>query len=93
MKPGKIRQKLSLLLEEKGVIINPLDLWSQKGYYTHRNHDLARWGGHAHYNGHLAILCSWDTMTDCVKYGIEISVKGNEIEVSYAEKIDADHDR
>lgn len=81
--PGRTRERLAALLLEKGLAVSPYDLWVQEGGYRHRNWDLARWGSnHAKWvNGKdpegnpwdlPVTLCSWSTMTQCVRYGIEI---------------------
>ena len=55
----------------------------QEGFYRNGYHDLARWGSnHAVAHGKKVHLCSWDTMTDCVKYGIlEWEISRNELKV------------
>lgn len=81
--PGRVREKLAELLAEKGLIVSPYDLWTQEGAYRSRYWDLARWGSsEARWKDgkdpdgkpyHLTVrLSSWSTMSDCVKYGIEI---------------------
>lgn len=72
MKPGKVRLKLAEMLRAKGFDVQAEDLWIQLGGYRHRNWDLARWG---HYPTGVH---SWDTMTDCVRYGFDVG-KDNEL--------------
>lgn len=70
--PGKIKIKLTEMLQDVGISVSPYDLWVQEGAY--RSWDLARWGGyHATYQNRQFNLTSWDTMTMCVKNGIIIS--------------------
>lgn len=69
-----IRDKLECLLEDAGVTLCD-DLWEQKGAYRGKRFDCACWGcGDIRYNGEwMGRLYSWDTMTDCVRYGIKIT--------------------
>ncbi len=80
---GRIREKLAKLLGEKGILVDPEDLWTQEGAYRSVHWDLARWGtmeakfkdGKAPdgTDWHQSVqLSSWSTMTDCCKYGIDI---------------------
>jgi hypothetical protein len=72
--PGAIRWKLSELLAKAGVAVSPYDLWTQEGFYRSRYHDLARWGSnHATYEGRKCHLCCWDTMSNCVRYGLTVA--------------------
>jgi hypothetical protein len=78
---GRIRKKLSAMLAEQGLLIDPGLIDSQEGP-LHRNpgNDLARWFCLAMWRedlvperGHLCChLYSWDRMTDCVRYGFVI---------------------
>jgi hypothetical protein len=82
--PGRLRDKLAVLLLKHGLIVSPYDLWVQEGGYRRHTWDLACWGSNdaawvnetgpngKPYCGHV-LLCSWDTMTRCCRYGIEIS--------------------
>ena len=71
--PGRVRLRLAKLLEGIGVKVDPYDLWCQEGGYRHHNWDLACWGAYsAEYKGEKVHLCSWDTMTKCVRFGVEI---------------------
>jgi len=81
--PGRIRERIAALLAEKGLIVSPYDLWVQEGGYRHRHWDLARWGtNHARWKDsrdpdgnerkHDVHVSSWSTMTECVRWGIEI---------------------
>jgi hypothetical protein len=74
--PGKIKVKLTEMLQAIGVSVSPYDLWVQQGVYRSIQWDCARWGGHnATYNNQRLQLTSWDTMTSCVRYGITISCR------------------
>lgn len=81
---GRIKQKLLTILNAAGLPIKDTDdFWIQEGFYRSRYHDLARWGAKWTV-GHSQIFntcASWDTMTDCVQYGVLISDDG-EYEVS-----------
>ena len=69
------REKLVYLLELEGFYVDFDDVWEQKGDYRTNRWDLAYWGA---YNVHTeqyigkASLFSWDTMTNCVRYGIKV---------------------
>lgn len=52
------------------------DLWRQRGDYRKARWDLACWGAYPRVNGLPRTLCSFDTMTACVRRGIEISEDG-----------------
>lgn len=77
---GKTRIALARLLEEKLraseslplLSIEPEDLWIQEGAYRNSNWDLARWGCDVRFSGKYFKVYSWDTMTECVKKGIEV---------------------
>lgn len=69
--PGRVRVRLAKLLAGRGVTVDPQDLWCQEGGYRRHTWDLACWGSnHAEYQGRKVHLCSWCTMSACVKYGI-----------------------
>jgi len=66
------RDKLECLLYDAGVKQSD-DLWSQQGYYRGTHFDLAVWGCNGiMFRGEEGHLYCWDTMTACVRYGIEI---------------------
>lgn len=81
--PGRIRIRLAELLLDKGIVVSPYDLWTQEGGYRHMTWDLARWGSYeatfpngitpdgSTFHGKVH-LSSWSTMTDCVRFGIEV---------------------
>lgn len=62
------------------------DFWIQQGAYRHKTWDLARWGAWVRVKGATRSVCSWDTMTACVRKGISVSNEGHysEYEVSVA---------
>ena len=68
---GRVRWKLFNMLQEAGFSINsPDELWMQEGAYRNRFWDLARWGADwKNDEGIHYIIYSWDTMTDCVRFG------------------------
>lgn len=81
--PGRTRERLAELLKDKGLIVSPYDLWVQEGGYRRSTWDLARWGSNdakwvdgkgpdGEPWGLKVILSSWSTMTECVRYGIDI---------------------
>lgn len=79
-KVGKVRQKLAKVLKDQlGITVAPEDLWTQEGFYRNWNHDLARWGcSHAIMaDGSTTAIASWDTMTDCARYGVDSFVDGS----------------
>ncbi len=77
---GKIKHKLLRLLNEAGLDIPDVDcFWVQMGGYRHRFWDLARWGADWGVNGSCY---SYSTMTECVKYGLEVSRDGASFSVS-----------
>lgn len=58
MKPGRIRTKLAKMLD-----VDPVDIWQNCNAWVGRM-GLCRWGvGKYH---------SFDTMSDCIKYGYDI---------------------
>lgn len=81
MRPiGRLREKLATMLQAKGYPVQPEDFWIQEGGYRHRTWDLASWGASCHRDDGVAVsLHSWDTMTSCVRWGIEIETEGRAI--------------
>lgn len=81
LKVGRIRKRLSAMLAEHGLIIEPGLIDSQEGpLYRSPGNDLARWFCYAGWRddlqserGYGCHLSSWDRMTDCVRYGFTIS--------------------
>lgn len=84
-RPVKLRTKLASMLRAKGLIIEPEDIRPALGHYrSSRYADVYRWDAwcvtrdfaipDATYpNGIRINLASWDTITDCVRYGFELS--------------------
>lgn len=86
---GRVRIALARLLAAQGIEVDPANLWCQQGAYRSPKWDLARWGGDGvwagnPYNltdpihgspcvGSQVHVSSWSTMTECVRYGIEVS--------------------
>lgn len=76
----RIRFRLAALLskqmsEQEGIPIDidcDRDMWIQQGGYRHVHWDLARWGADFHASGRYFSVYSWDTMTDCVRYGLTV---------------------
>ena len=78
-KPGRIRIRLAELLSvELGWLIDPSDLWPQQGAWrTDVRLDVFRWEGLIpgdelipHQKGRKVGVYCWDSMTDCVRYGV-----------------------
>ena len=75
---GRIKRKLRRMLESNGF--RDLRLWEAEGYWrTDIRADVYRWecqaitSGRTDYSDGLTVsLCSWNTMTDCVRFGFEI---------------------
>lgn len=82
---GRTRTKLASLIEtmlreKEGmslVSVEPEDLWMQQGDYRKSTWDLARWGVDVHCASRYLKLYSWDTMGDCVRYGIALCTPHN----------------
>ena len=81
---GKTRIKLAARLLEKGILVDPADIWEQLGNYRHGTWDVVRWGSNKarwatvdprgrDHAGRCITLSSWSTMGDCVRYGVEFS--------------------
>jgi hypothetical protein len=93
--PGRVKLKLAEMLREKGLVVYAEDFWVQQGAYSHEIWDLARWGinGQAgtfniqdeygnwqNFQPDWPIgIHSWDTMTNCVRYGIEITYDRDDV--------------
>lgn len=77
---GAQRIKLADLLRARGFDAAPEKLWWNRGAYAQRTSDYARWGTYTtlvrardgYFAGFPVQLHSWDTMTDCARYGIEV---------------------
>lgn len=71
---GRVREKLHSLLEAEGF--SAIEIAPAMGHYRSSPYsDVHRWDGSAIKAGdHVRTsVYSWDTMTDCAKYGIEVS--------------------
>ena len=72
----RISERLAELLNDALKPDQPIsasDLWTQKGDYRKARWDLARWGTKIRVGGFSRSVCSWATMTECVRNGIEVS--------------------
>lgn len=72
--PGRLRWRLSELLEEEGFIVSAYDLKPAQGYWRSNPFvDVYRWEAYGKDSkGITTSFDSWNTMGDCVKYGIEV---------------------
>lgn len=66
-RPGRVRSKLAGMLSERlGTYISPDDLREAAGFWrTSGKSEALRWEGPKG-------IGSWNTMTDCVRYGFNI---------------------
>lgn len=72
--PGRLKIRLAELLQAEGFDISEYDLDDPKGYWRSAA-DCYRWEGtgkHPDFEKLMVIVSSWETMTQCVRYGIEI---------------------
>lgn len=68
---GRVRKKLATLLASYGFVVAPDDLLTQRGDYRKRRWDLAIWLSNRAKRGDRVVdIASWDTMTECVRFGI-----------------------
>ena len=56
--------------------LRPDDLWTQRGDYRKARWDLARWGATIRKGRADRSVCSWSTMTQCVRHGFDITSGG-----------------
>ncbi len=74
---GRIHRKLIKLLQAEGF--SSIEIYPQYGHWRSSPYaDVVRWEGTA-VRGDETIsrrVYSWDTMTACVRYGIEVSACG-----------------
>lgn len=85
---GRVHKRLLGLLSEAGFCA--IEITAARGHWRSSPYaDVHRWEGSAVRSGeHVRrSIYSWDTMTDCVKNGIEVSVvnggcSGNGYEIS-----------
>ncbi len=71
-RPGRTRIRLAQILSEHlGCAVLPEDIWDNY-FPAARWVDAARWGANlTDRNGHAMHVYSWDTMSECVRTGIE----------------------
>lgn len=76
---GRVRQKLAELLKEAvpGLEIYPQNLHSQTPVYASPKWDCCSWYASGKVNGIQASFSGWDTMSACIKNGIELSPDKN----------------
>ncbi len=74
--PGRLKIRLAELLQAEGFEFSEYDLRDTKGYYRSSPYsETVRWegGGKTKDFGDLRIvILSWETMTNCVRFGIEV---------------------
>ena len=69
-----LRERLSSLLLAEGIDAKPHQLWPAQGHWrTDVRADVYRWEGQGTKDGHVVLLCCWDTMTKCVRNGITVT--------------------
>jgi hypothetical protein len=73
---GQTRIRMAKMLEKSipGLCVEPRDLWSQIPVYATAQWDCCSWGGGGILDGRQVNIASWDTMTECLKYGIGCTV-------------------
>jgi hypothetical protein len=68
--PGRVREKLAeMLTKALGTPVHAVDIWRQSPRHI-RFYGAAVWGADT-YQGKRSI-CSWDTMSDCVRRGFTV---------------------
>ena len=75
--PGRLRWRLAELLEDAGYKISPYELYPAQGYHRQKRSDCYSWEGFGELNGVTVWFTSWDTMTECVRFGIHIEPDGS----------------
>jgi hypothetical protein len=69
---GRCQTKVSDMLETLGYRVEFFML--ARGYWSHAHQDVMRWEAYARdAQGHQWHIGCWETMTKCIKYGIELS--------------------
>lgn len=74
MSTGRVHRKLVALLEAEGF--HGIEIRAQVGHWRSSPYaDVHRWEGFATRAGDSVCtsVYSWDTMTNCVRYGIDVS--------------------
>lgn len=70
---GRTRCRLAKLLTEViGSPIDPEDLDAAQGYYRQQRSGQAAWSGIIVVDGIKRTICSWDSMTECVRNGFTV---------------------
>lgn len=87
---GRVREKLAALLLAEGIDIDPFNLMWQDGAYATAHWDCCKWSGHGVSLGRddcpagISVhVSSWDTMTECARYGIELSHDSRDLPGTY----------
>lgn len=63
-------ERLEKLLSDLGFAV-PVDaIRPVQGYW--KRQDVYRWEARLGFEGREVSVCSWDTVSDCVRYGIEL---------------------
>lgn len=73
--PGRVRRRLTELLREAGFELEPEDIAEARGYWRQRRQENYLWDAHVRHRDHIlpVEISSFCTMTECVRYGFEIS--------------------
>lgn len=76
---GETRIRMAKLLEKTvpGLVVEPHELWSQIPEYSTAQWDCCSWGGDGSLNRSPVYIASWNTMRDCLRYGIDVTVDVN----------------
>lgn len=89
-KVGRVREKLAALLLAEGIDIDPRDLSWQDGAYATVQWDCAKWFGDGKSvgrsdcpDGFSVRISSWSTMTECARYGIDLSHDSRDLRGTY----------
>lgn len=87
---GRVREKLAALLLAEGIDIDPYDLRWQDGAYATVHWDCCKWYGEGKSigradcpDGFSVHVSSWSTMTECARYGIELSHDERDLRGTY----------
>jgi hypothetical protein len=72
---GRVRERLAALISEAtGCTVRPEDLSSQIPHYASPKWDCCSWDGEGTNSLGLPVhYSSWDTMTECVRNGIDVT--------------------
>lgn len=68
---GRVKVRLAEMLRAAGFYLEPDDLEDSKGYWRMPQQDVMRWDAWAFSGGRTVHICSWSTMSDCVRRGID----------------------